>query len=524
MASPPTTITWTSTTHPTTVTTTNEYPCPEYLKKDLNMQIAEVFFGFVGMVGCLSVLLILYAFNKDKRSLSDRIVIGLFVANFLFSVANIVQPISTMHRAAGSGSECWAEVYKLPSRTLNSSLSFWVGAKFAIVCYEIFLVGASLVALQSGSINIQKRWEVLSHMACFTVAIAVMVTIGVHNDVIHANHPDDYGRQSRDMLSVVMVFWTSLLAIVFVLWICQRVYLGTLMHTWKHSLKNARLQWDREFWNLDAYNKAMRERRERLLEQQKESYIELTLPLQGYIIVFLLFTPVTIVLDTSYCEERSVADGRPVDCDDACMMFLSLRTIVTVGVYFVSKQHRLELWSFRHLRSKAWSRFVASIYELHMNLLVCCGTSRTAADSKRQKTIGTSYAKVRFRRSQNLEEVRYFDKDRPISVGRDSVGSEDFEPLVRNAHDPLPDPTESINFDAIVTPSSRSSTVSGSSSILFGVHDNRSPSPPLVQSPPLSPPVATTFDGIDAMLSASDTSLRSADYHLLRDEEEDEEL
>ena len=43
-------------------------------------------FGWLSILASLAVLAVTYAYGKDRRSLRDRIVVGLFLANIAFSI------------------------------------------------------------------------------------------------------------------------------------------------------------------------------------------------------------------------------------------------------------------------------------------------------------------------------------------------------------------------------------------------------------------------------------------------------
>ena len=55
-----------------------------------NWVYATAVFGVLSVVGSLAVLAVGYGYNKDRRSYRDRILAGMFLANLLFSLGNVI--------------------------------------------------------------------------------------------------------------------------------------------------------------------------------------------------------------------------------------------------------------------------------------------------------------------------------------------------------------------------------------------------------------------------------------------------
>jgi hypothetical protein len=60
-------------------------PCPDEVAAINRIVFAITVVGYVSVVACLLVILIIVAYGNDRRSMRDRIVIGLMIANAIFS-------------------------------------------------------------------------------------------------------------------------------------------------------------------------------------------------------------------------------------------------------------------------------------------------------------------------------------------------------------------------------------------------------------------------------------------------------
>ena len=74
--------------------------------------------------------------NYTRRSLRDRILVGMFAANTLFSVGMVV-PIDLFDTS--NDASCGA--FAISGTTAIAALGFFLGGKFAMVLYELFMVG-----------------------------------------------------------------------------------------------------------------------------------------------------------------------------------------------------------------------------------------------------------------------------------------------------------------------------------------------------------------------------------------------
>ena len=70
--------------------------------------IVQVVIGTVSILGCLAVLAVIYGYNRDRRSLRDRILLGMFGSNLIFSLFYVIPTSfnSSSGRANAGSDEC----------------------------------------------------------------------------------------------------------------------------------------------------------------------------------------------------------------------------------------------------------------------------------------------------------------------------------------------------------------------------------------------------------------------------------
>ena len=123
--------------------------------------------------------------------------------------------------------------------------------------------------------------------------------------------------------------------------------------------------------------------------------------------MFVLFSIPAIVMATDWCEDQSNNSELhgTASCDTVAPMFLSLRTLATVSVYFCDPQCRAELLDRATLRRKVWLRLCGCGRW-------CCGTAAGDLDA----------AGYRVHFLTDLEEMNVFDRD--VAVADDVAGEE----------------------------------------------------------------------------------------------------
>ena len=138
--------------------------CSENVSINNRIVAATQWFGGVSLAGCLCVFAVIFAYRKDQRSLRERILVGVFAGNTIYSLVNLV-PISAEHVDSYN---CGDPVIASPqSQAWVRGLWFW--GKYTMVGYELFVVFASVVALRTGSINMRRVHERAAHGCCTRV-------------------------------------------------------------------------------------------------------------------------------------------------------------------------------------------------------------------------------------------------------------------------------------------------------------------------------------------------------------------
>eukprot|EP00040_Diaphanoeca_grandis_P028429 m.164663 g.164663 ORF g.164663 m.164663 type:complete len:450 (-) comp31350_c0_seq1:142-1491(-) len=368
-------------------------PC-ESIATDKNNQIviAMSVFGCIALVMALSVLLVIFAHNKDKRSFRHRILVGLFSANVLLASVDVSAFFWASDNCNGlSATPFWS---------LSFYLALFMSSKYLVACYELFVVVASAITLRSGSININPKHEMIGHTCCAVVAAGMLIgmLIGSNDDDIK---PQDPISQNESLalvnfrISFLMRLWLAIIFAVLLVWGYIRFSLVRLMRAWDKSLVEANDDWDRDLWNRgEPYVEAMRQNKRLLLDMQRESYLEVTKPLEWYIVIFVVFAPVPMVMATDFCVNYSASDVKTVSCFGVCLLVLTFRTVATVIVFFMDPQARSELFDVQTLFTKAWLR-------VRVKCQWCCSSNVGAIQST---------PKLRFKQGDDLVSVREFHR------------------------------------------------------------------------------------------------------------------
>ena len=198
------------------------------------------------------------------------------------------------------------------SLSLSLSLSL-TGTKFWIVCYELFIMSASIYLLQNGKSKIATRFERLGHGLCFLSAVVVLgccmavvrmpqhlrahcpqlpppltspqlqlvcawgylwlqlapglaeTQLQFHISDDPSNAPDvrSAARERADpgydhanaVLAIATQVWLGLFLVVLTLWVYMRyAVLERLRADWDNVVDVAQDQWRREFWYIDFWN------------------------------------------------------------------------------------------------------------------------------------------------------------------------------------------------------------------------------------------------------------------------------
>ena len=194
--------------------------------------------------------------NYTRRSLRDRILMGMFAVNVMYSVGLVI-PMNLFHT---DGARCGTHVIS-SSTTIAASLGLFLGSKYAMVLYEVFIVGASLLSLKTGRTELPRRVETTAHATCVAVGMGMFVGWTAHWAPLMTDQASDLKegntaavaeagvRIAEDVNANVMTMmrvWVAVLAVVIGLWGWSRFVLRQLERDWDDSLVDANQRWDRD--------------------------------------------------------------------------------------------------------------------------------------------------------------------------------------------------------------------------------------------------------------------------------------
>ena len=319
-------------------------------------------FGALSLLGSLAVLAVIHGHRKDLRSLRERILVGVFFGNALYSLANTI-PAGLENddpKDCGTATVGHAVV-------IVRGLWFW--AKYTMVMYELFVIYASVVALKSGSINMKRTHELWAHAACITVGIACFagftVTAGkAYRDQTEATTYEAQQAAQGDYDALVKGFvqsWIGLFCAMLVTWLYQGYIFRGLKQDWAGANQESEEDIARDLWNTsDPYVQAQRKNKRQLMELIATGYDEVAKPLAPYVLTFIAFA----IPATDWCKTNSAAASPSVNCQHVAEMILSLRTLATVAVYFRTAATRAELYAGRTLLGKIVARLKGQVLGL----------------------------------------------------------------------------------------------------------------------------------------------------------------
>eukprot|EP00035_Acanthoeca_spectabilis_P002220 m.86004 g.86004 ORF g.86004 m.86004 type:complete len:786 (+) comp11433_c0_seq1:411-2768(+) len=431
-------------------------PCPESVFAINRIVLATSIVGGVSMVGCLTVMLVIVAYSKDRAAVRERSMLSLFLFNMVYSSANII-PVNRLQTDLSLCGDL-----DLPFSTIRFGRAWWFFGKYGLVMSELLILGTSVWVLTRGVRSLPPRIEAALHGLCLVgafIAFAVFYTLcqainrdGYNeqtqteskgnviaylsfaddgNDDVSSAPAQDRFESARlrydSLLQVMLLAYMGFLGVAIVLWIFLRWQFSRLVEAWRHRVVDAEKEWARDLW--DPQSQGVLRTRQMLLLMAKEAYEEVAKPLEPFVFIFVLFGIPAAVMASSYCEKHSGAQvGDQQDntdgtfylsyglCDVWCELILAFRSLATVLLYFSWRENRQQLWAGRTLLRRLGGR-----------LLGCVPGRRSG--------------RVRFR-DTGLEERHVFT--RPDSIATvtavDTPGSDDFQtPYQEWSDDSRPD-------------------------------------------------------------------------------------
>jgi len=328
----------------------------------------------------------------------DRIVAGLMLANAIYSSANAI-PTALL-----STSEIDCGNLVLSFSTIRFGRAWWFCGKYALVAFEIFILGASSWTLSRGACAMSPLWETVFHIGCMLCGIAAFLVfyiecLGInaagYNEATLAETQDDgfeylsdhddldddsprlvaanafvAARNRYDTLVQRMLqIWVAFLGLAILLWFYLRKSYFKIVGQWRRLAEKALLEEADDEWKVTRRSRWQTQRR--VLAAQRGVYAQVARPLELYVLIFVLFGAPAIVMATDFCLSDSGAqstghtsiarDGSLSyrTCDVWCEFALSFRSLAAVAVYFWPRQHRAELWDVQTMFRNLWMRVLS---------------------------------------------------------------------------------------------------------------------------------------------------------------------
>jgi hypothetical protein len=148
-------------------------PCPASVLASVHtinvIVVATTAVGVASAATCIAVASTIAAHGHDRVSMRDRILLGLMMANAVYSTANAI-PLNALR--AGF-LDCGHLAMSFDA--IRFGRAWWFCGKYGLVGFELFILGASIRALRYGMLAVPRRTEATMHAACCTLAVLGLV-------------------------------------------------------------------------------------------------------------------------------------------------------------------------------------------------------------------------------------------------------------------------------------------------------------------------------------------------------------
>jgi hypothetical protein len=168
-------------------------PCAASVHTINAVVFATAAVGGASAASCLAVAATIVAHGHDCVSMRDRIVVGLMMANAVYSTANAI-PLNALRTDM---LDCGRLAMSFDA--IRFGRAWWFCGKYGLVGFELFILGASIRAMRRGFTTAMPRCtEVSMHAACCALAVfafAVFYTLCARinaNGYNGSTEPDAY--------------------------------------------------------------------------------------------------------------------------------------------------------------------------------------------------------------------------------------------------------------------------------------------------------------------------------------------
>lgn len=310
-------------------------PCSPTVTLVNRVVLATSIVGGISAAACIVVIALLLGSGAHRRSMRDRIVIGLMMANVAYSIGSAV-PLNSLQTAPAT-----CGLLALSFESIRYGRAVWFGGKYAVLAFEAFIVVASLWALVTKTRRFPAGIEAALHFGCCGVGAAAFAGFAVRcatinhagynsateretfsNGFLHIDPSDDFNddgpghgaslrfesaRSEYDgLVQRMLQVWAGLLGAVVLSWVGFRRRYTLLLRAWKEVLLAAAAAEAEDEW-ADTRRGAWKAQRA-MLALQREAYAAVAAPLELYVIVFMAFGIPATVMATSWCLDHSSAE------------------------------------------------------------------------------------------------------------------------------------------------------------------------------------------------------------------------
>eukprot|EP00035_Acanthoeca_spectabilis_P019390 m.421885 g.421885 ORF g.421885 m.421885 type:complete len:481 (+) comp16850_c0_seq5:940-2382(+) len=310
-------------------------PCPRDVKNFNQIVIATSLIGGLSVVACLLVGLLIIAYGRDLVSMQDRIILGLVLANAVFSSANVI-PINLLSSTTAKCGQL-----ALPFNTILFGRAWWFFGKFMLVGFEFFVISVSIWALVDSEISLHFCTEALLHLMCVGMggaAFAVFYMKGLEIEISGYNRANqeesqtsdhDYlaptddaddaatilvekssrkflsGRDAYDeLLRNMLLVWNGCLALSLCLWVGLRLKYCRELSRWRKKVhSDISAAHNDEWWET---RRSQWRQRQHALNATRDELNAVTKPLEIYWIVYVFFSAPAVLMSFQYCQNNSV--------------------------------------------------------------------------------------------------------------------------------------------------------------------------------------------------------------------------
>jgi hypothetical protein len=122
---------------------------------------------------CIAVATTVLAHGRDRISMRDRIVVGLMLANAVYSTANTI-PLNVLRTGVV---DCGRLAMSFDA--IRAGRAWWFCGKYGIVSFELLILGTSIRALHRGTSVVPWRAEATLYLACCALAAVAFIVFYV---------------------------------------------------------------------------------------------------------------------------------------------------------------------------------------------------------------------------------------------------------------------------------------------------------------------------------------------------------